>query len=80
MRTSIKRVDYSGGALFPGAGKSITGWTFIICGAVIGFVGFFSIYVLSTSNVPHRGICLIPAIAGGWAGMLLHKKFKNRLH
>ena len=51
---------------FPTAGKSITGWVFIIGGAIIGF-----------AIVPHGPFGVL---IGAWLGSVAHKAVKSKLN
>jgi hypothetical protein len=72
----IRRAEYgktqAGIATFPTAGRSVSGWAFIVIGALLG--GVLGIIVLSGVPAPSQKILFFLAVAGGaWVGTTLHK-------
>jgi hypothetical protein len=70
---------------FPKAGKSITGWVFILGGGVAGLLAFvflllcLGIYLKDLPTSAGRIGGLISAAVGSWSGMILHKRLANGL-
>lgn len=81
--SDIKKAKYSkrGEGWGLGAGKSLTGWIFILCGAGVGtfFCLLILIGLMGDESAPYAEICLIGTVAGGCLGQYLHEKIKNRL-
>lgn len=82
-------MDLGQGVEIPTAGKSVSGWVFILVGAILGGVLVSPVvYGLAAGGVAHTppamrnngwlGLCLLvavvaPVLAGAWAGAACHK-------
>ena len=68
-----------------GAGKSITGWFFVLCGWMLGVSIFFLIAfcligdeVFKSHSILARCLGLWSGLIGGLFGQWLHQKIKNK--
>jgi len=97
VNTDIKKAEYRDtqgglGTRFPTAGKSITGWIFIVCGAILGgsiycvFIYCFLLlgdigvnYQSGVARVVVRVLGLLFISAGGFLGQAFHENIKNKV-
>lgn len=61
----------------PTAGKSLTGWAFIIAGGALGAVPAVFV-LLGLSGTGGSALGLITVVAGAWLGKALHEALKKR--
>ncbi|KAF0121141.1 MAG: Uncharacterized protein FD151_1374 [bacterium] len=89
VQSDIKKAEYGQtnfvlGMTFPKARKSITGWTFIMFGSIIGILVYvLLVYAIMGSEyrpgIGTRILGIIFMCAGGWLGQILHKGMKGSL-
>jgi hypothetical protein len=93
VNSDVKKAKYGETAVssmmtFPKAGRSITGWVCILCGAIIGVLVYFfllsAIEDIGYRPFQNRGsfrsfVGLIFMCIGGWMGRFFHESIKDRL-
>lgn len=88
MTKDFKNAEYGtfsgpGSIPFPTAGKSFSGWLFIIAGVVAG--AFFTAFVVQILDIDSNGILfkilgLTISAIGGWLGLIIHAFLGQILH
>lgn len=63
----------------PTAGYSISGWIFIVAGAVLGAALAIGLFTLVTGQSKGGGpLLLISFVVGAWAGVAAHKRLRSK--